>query len=227
MSDEEKPRCSGAWTESRYQNFIISALRKATGRWGPKNYCIKVASDKAKKLIESDLVKYKEYLTLKGKFKTGPFICEHCNTIQMASIPTPKDSSSKKKSISNKLSDHIEPIVDPNVGFTTFDEWIKRGFPEKESFQALCHACHQVKCKVETKIRTDRQREEKGVLKGDDYKLAVRIEGKIVGHIKGVDGGFAYFPKGKGMPRGYIFKTIKECENNFIEEKAKIKLKNK
>ena len=47
MTKKTKPRNGGSWTEARFNSFIVSALRKATQRWGPKNVCIKKASEKA------------------------------------------------------------------------------------------------------------------------------------------------------------------------------------
>ena len=38
-----KNRNGGEWTEARYKSFIISALRAASRRWGPKNKCIQNA----------------------------------------------------------------------------------------------------------------------------------------------------------------------------------------
>lgn len=36
-SNVKKTRCNGQWTESRYNSFITSALRRASCRWAPKN----------------------------------------------------------------------------------------------------------------------------------------------------------------------------------------------
>lgn len=52
--------------------------------------------------------------------------------------------------------DHIEPVVDPKTGFTTWDDFIARLFCEKENFQVLCLTCHKNKSK-----------DEKGQRKGD------------------------------------------------------------
>lgn len=50
--------------------------------------------------------------------------------------------------------DHINPVVDPKTGFTSYDEFIKRLFVEEEEFQVLCDTCHNSKSndeKVERK----------------------------------------------------------------------------
>lgn len=49
--------------------------------------------------------------------------------------------------------DHIIPVVDPEKGFTTFDEYIDRLFCEPEGFQRLCNTCHDKKTGKENKVR--------------------------------------------------------------------------
>ena len=49
--------------------------------------------------------------------------------------------------------DHIIPVVDPKTGFTTWDDYIEKMFPEKEGFQVLCRRCHDVKTQLEDEMR--------------------------------------------------------------------------
>lgn len=49
--------------------------------------------------------------------------------------------------------DHITPVVDPKTGFTTWDDYIEKMFPEKEGFQVLCKRCHDVKTGLEDEMR--------------------------------------------------------------------------
>lgn len=49
--------------------------------------------------------------------------------------------------------DHILPVVDPKHGFTTWDDYINRMFPEKEGFQVLCNTCHDIKTELEDEMR--------------------------------------------------------------------------
>lgn len=49
--------------------------------------------------------------------------------------------------------DHIDPVVDPARGFTTWDEYIDRLFCEAEGLQILCKVCHKDKTNEEKKIR--------------------------------------------------------------------------
>ena len=37
MAKPAKTRNGGQWTTARFRSFITSALRRASGRWGPKN----------------------------------------------------------------------------------------------------------------------------------------------------------------------------------------------
>lgn len=50
--------------------------------------------------------------------------------------------------------DHIEPVIDPKVGFTTWDEYIARLYVAKEGFQVICKAnCHKIKTELERAIK--------------------------------------------------------------------------
>lgn len=49
--------------------------------------------------------------------------------------------------------DHINPVVNPKTGFTTYDEFVQRLFTEKENFQVLCESCHQRKTNDEKELR--------------------------------------------------------------------------
>lgn len=49
--------------------------------------------------------------------------------------------------------DHIKPVVDPNTGFTSWDDFIERLYCEKENLQVLCTTCHDRKTLKEKKLR--------------------------------------------------------------------------
>jgi hypothetical protein len=57
--------------------------------------------------------------------------------------------------------DHIDPVIDPAVGFVSWDTVIERLFCEVEGFQVLCWACHHAKTNEERAIATARRRQEK------------------------------------------------------------------
>lgn len=57
--------------------------------------------------------------------------------------------------------DHVEPVIDPNTGFKTYDEYIKRLFVNLDKLQVLCKECHRVKSKGENAIRRKVKKEAK------------------------------------------------------------------
>lgn len=128
----EKTRCSGKWTEARYRSFIISLLRQGTRRWGPIQEVKKEA-----------------------RVRRGFYRCAECKQEVTASII--KDG----KRVNNIIVDHVVPVVDPEVGFTNWDEYIERMFAEKDNLQVLCRACHHEKSMEEREIAKERRQKEK------------------------------------------------------------------
>lgn len=57
--------------------------------------------------------------------------------------------------------DHILPVVDPKTGFTNWDDYINRMFPDKTGFQVLCKPCHEVKTSLEDEMRKHFNQERK------------------------------------------------------------------
>jgi len=109
------------WTDGRVKGFITSVIRGGFRRWPPKFKCLADAK--------------------KGKrpnAKTGR-IAEHyeCHSCKEA-FPA------KEVQV-----DHIEPVVDPKVGFVDWDTFITRLFCGEENLQVLCKPCHLVKTKLE------------------------------------------------------------------------------
>lgn len=51
--------------------------------------------------------------------------------------------------------DHCYPVVDPEKGFTTWDDYIDRMFCESSKFQIICQACHDVKTAEEQAKRKE------------------------------------------------------------------------
>ncbi len=45
--------------------------------------------------------------------------------------------------------DHVLPVVDPKVGFVSWDMFIDRIFCEIENLQVMCKPCHKVKTELE------------------------------------------------------------------------------
>ncbi len=127
-----KTRCSGKWTEAKFKSFIKNNLRRATMKWAPINEALGLAR------------------TRRGFYK-----CAGCGEEVPASV---KEGRTRKK---NVHVDHIEPIVDPAVGWTTWDDCIDRMFCELDNLQVLCTTCHNEKCNEEKAIAKARRDEEK------------------------------------------------------------------
>lgn len=49
--------------------------------------------------------------------------------------------------------DHIQPVIDPFKGFTTWDDYINRLFVKSDGFQVLCLSCHNMKSNIENQMR--------------------------------------------------------------------------
>jgi len=128
----DKPRNGGQWTEARFSSFIKSLLRKGTQRWGPKNEVLKESrSDK------------------------GVYYCIGCSQ----NVPVTVKIGNKR--VRNVFVDHIEPIISPEVGFTTWDDYIEKMFCEKDNLQVLCGTCHDIKTAKERSISTERAKQER------------------------------------------------------------------
>ena len=113
----DKKRNGGEWTEARFKSFVTSALRAASRRWPPKYKALKEA-----------------FVGRKVNAKTGKlamhYKCVECKKLYVAA---------------DVQVDHIEPVVDPKKGFTTWDNFINRIFCEIENLQVMCKPCHKVK----------------------------------------------------------------------------------
>ncbi len=49
--------------------------------------------------------------------------------------------------------DHIDPVVDPKVGFVDWNTYIARLFVGEDGWQVLCKKCHNKKTKKENERR--------------------------------------------------------------------------
>jgi 5-methylcytosine-specific restriction endonuclease McrA len=78
-----------------------------------------------------------------------------------SSIPTPPGHKSKKKRINNVIVDHIVPIIDPAVGFVSWDLVVASMFCELANLQVMCRACSDKKTATERDVQTQRKRNEK------------------------------------------------------------------
>lgn len=122
----EKTRCSGTWTEARYNSFIKSGIRSLTRKWKPMFDALNDA--KAWKLINKST----------GR-EAMHYRCAGCGEL----FP-----------LKEVVVDHIEPIV-PTDREWTWDDIIARALVEKEGFQVLCKPCHQPKSNEENAERRE------------------------------------------------------------------------
>ena len=113
------------WTDGRIKGFITSTLRSGFRRWPSKYECLNAAKVGKKLNIKTNrLAEHYKCASCKGEF-------------------TNKDVE----------VDHINPVVDPVEGFTTWDNFIKRLYVSNKSLQVLCKKCHKIKTKEERKQR--------------------------------------------------------------------------
>jgi 5-methylcytosine-specific restriction endonuclease McrA len=116
---------TSSWTEGRLKSFITSCLRGGFRRFPPKYETLKDAFvDKR--------------LNEKTNRVGSHYKCASCNKV----FPT-KDVQ----------VDHINPIVDPNEGFISWDIFINNLFCEASNLQVLCKPCHKLKTLTENKER--------------------------------------------------------------------------
>ena len=117
------------WTPSRIRAFITSGLRAASSKWPPKYETLREAYTETKTNV------------LSGR-QAKHYKCKKCGG---------------EFTGANVEVDHIIPVIDPHVGFTTWDDFITRLFCPKENFQVLCKPCHKIKTKEETEHATKRK----------------------------------------------------------------------
>jgi len=128
LPDKEKPYNDGTWTEGRFNSFIKSTLRSGSQRWPPKYKALNEAKQGKKINVSSGrLAEHYRCAACKGSFPA--------KEIQV---------------------DHILPVIDPVVGFITWDDVVKRMFCEKENFQILCRSCHKEKTDLEKQQSQER-----------------------------------------------------------------------
>lgn len=127
-----KTRCSGKWTEAKFNSFIKNTLRRATQRWGPIHDCMTAA-----------------------RVERGIYLCANCKEHVPATI------KEKNRRLKNVHVDHILPVIDPTIGFETWDKTIDRMFCEVDGLQVLCTKCHDIKTNEERAAAKVRRQSEK------------------------------------------------------------------
>lgn len=128
----EKTRCSGQWTEAKFRSFIKGNLRRICNKWAPIQEVKKEA-----------------------RVGRGQYLCNGCGNV------VPNSVVEDGKRVNNIFVDHIRPIVDPSIGWTSWDDVIEGMFSEKDNLQLLCKKCHDIKTEEERNIAVERRRKEK------------------------------------------------------------------
>lgn len=123
-----------SWTPGRVRSFITAVLRSGSRRWPPRYETLNEAKTEKKVNLDSGRI-------------AQHFRCAGCGL----------DYPSKQVQI-----DHREPVVDPLVGFISWDNFIEKLYCGKDNLQVLCKTCHKVKTKKESSGRKKSNQDKKG-----------------------------------------------------------------
>jgi hypothetical protein len=134
------------WTDSRYKSFVTSAIRGAFGRFPNKFAALKNA-----------------FVGKKTNKKTGREASHY------------KCAGCKKQFVAKDVAvDHVLPVVDPVVGFVSWDVYIERMFCDISNLQVLCSACHKEKTAEERKARCTTTKKSSTTTPSPSLKKSVR-----------------------------------------------------
>lgn len=136
----QKTRCDGEWTEAKFTSFIKNQLRSATIKWAPIQKCKKAAN-----------------------VRRGFYLCSCCKE----EVPATVVDESTRRRVNNVFVDHINPIIDPNVGFTNWDDMINRMFCDSDNLAVVCKDCHTTKTNEERAVAALRRAKEKSSAETD------------------------------------------------------------
>jgi 5-methylcytosine-specific restriction endonuclease McrA len=75
-----------------------------------------------------------------ARTRRGFYTCNSCKEEVPAST---RDDNNKR--VKNAVVDHIVPVIDPDIGWVSWDDTINRMFSEENNLQVLCYACHKLK----------------------------------------------------------------------------------
>ena len=117
-----------SWTDGRLQGFIVGVLRAGHKRW-PFKYEVKNEAKVGKKINPAS-----------GRLAEF-YLCSGCGG----------EFTNKDVEV-----DHIDPVVDPKVGFVDWNTFISRLFSPKDNYQVLCKVCHKAKSDLEKKVKKNK-----------------------------------------------------------------------
>lgn len=134
MKKNEERYADGEWSKAKFVAFVKSQLRNGSTKWPPKHKVM-----------------------LAARKERGVYECAGCHQL----VPTTIKSSKGTGRDRNIFIDHISPIVDPSLGFTTWDDFIYRLYCDSSNLQLLCKECHDKKSAEERRISNARVKEQK------------------------------------------------------------------
>lgn len=111
------------WTDGRKKAFVVSVLRSGTRRWPPKYQA-------------KDLAKTERKINPKSGKLAQHYKCASCQG---------------EFTSTNVEVDHVKPVIDPAIGFTTWDNFIAALYCDIDNLQVLCVPCHKEKSLNERK----------------------------------------------------------------------------
>lgn len=119
-------------TEAQFTTFVKNQLRGASWKWFPISETFK-----------------------KARVTKGVYRCNGCGCNVPVTIVV------NRKRIKNVIVDHIDPVISPDKGFTTWDDFINRLFCEENNLQVLCGQCADEKGLKERTVAKERRDKEK------------------------------------------------------------------
>lgn len=126
---------SKEWTQAKLNSTIKSALRAASRYYPPRYETLKDS-----------------YVDVRINKASGRMAKHHKCAMCNGAFPS-KDVQ----------VDHIAPIIDPVVGFVSWDEVVRRMFCKKQNLQVLCKACHLVKTNAEKQLKKESKANDKRI----------------------------------------------------------------
>ena len=125
-------------TEASFTTFVKNQLRGATWKWRPVSEVLKEA-----------------------RVKKGTYFCNGCKQEVPASVFV------DGKRVKNIFIDHEPPVIDPAVGFTTWDDFVNNLYCEKDCLQLLCRNCHDIKSTEEREVAKQFRKNKKELYEKD------------------------------------------------------------
>lgn len=124
---KKSTKTTSSWTDGRLKAFITSTLRGGFRKYPPKYEVLKAAL-------------WGKKLNSKTGRQCIHYTCNECK----------REYPAKEVNV-----DHVLPVVDPHIGFVSWDIFIERLFCEKNNLQILCSSCHTKKTRIEREVRNE------------------------------------------------------------------------